>query len=492
MASILDRFRPKQDRVSSEVDLRDLFETHDFHGVTDSGVLLMTKRPTRITMSANDNLTGYRQEIGVAGFGYSIWNNIIRGDYNPELFGIQGLKKFDEMRRSDAQVRSALRLIKTPVLGARWYVEPASDRKKDKTIAEFVWKNLNKWMSISFSQVLLESLLMLDFGYYLFEKVYDWKEVNGQRRIIFKKLAPRHPMDVIEWHFDPEGGPKSIDMFHPTRADQQVNIPIEKLAVFTFDKEAGNVTGISALRSAYKHWFYKEQLYKIDAIQKERHGIGIPIITLPPNFDDDDRRKADEIGRNLRTNEKAHVVLPPNWQIIFAKLEGQLVNALDSAEHHGRMIFTNVLGEFLSLTTATDAQTSSDIFAKATRYIAEIIRDVFNKYCIPQLVDFNWSNIEDYPELRVRRIGDTTDWRTLSFAIRNFIGAQAMFPDDPLEAWIRDEMDLPRADPETKRKAPTPQMPGAAGPPRQAPANKMTRAQSAGKTNVGSDKSGGK
>jgi hypothetical protein len=270
----------------------------------------------------------------------------------------------------------------------------------------------------------------------------------------------------------------------------QVFIPIEKMCVFTHDKECGNIEGISVLRSAYKHWFYKENLYKIDAIQKERHGIGIPVITLPPNFSDEDKRLADNLGANLRTNEKAHVVLPPMWEILMLKMEGQPVDALASAQEHDKMILRNVLGTFLD--EGGNQEKAQEFFLKATQFIADQIRDVFNKYAIPQLVDFNWKTVTEYPELRVRRIGDFTDWRTMSFAIRNFVGANVLRPDDDLEEWIRQEMDLPKVDPDTIREVATPQGGGAlprgarVGPPRQGPPSSQPP-----RSTPGIDKSGG-
>ena len=53
----------------------------------------------------------------------------IRKEYNRELAGLAGLQKYDIMRKSDGGVRGTLRTIKTPVLAARWFVEPASDSK---------------------------------------------------------------------------------------------------------------------------------------------------------------------------------------------------------------------------------------------------------------------------------------------------------------------------------------------------------------------------
>jgi hypothetical protein len=494
----------------------------------------------------------------------SPWTSWIRQEYNVELQGQNGLRIYDKMRRNDGAVRGTLRLVKTPVLSANWFVEPASDSSKDKNIANFVWKNLTDWSSMSWSQFLQESLLMLDFGYYMFEKVFARAEdVPGAKndpdakgKIVWKKFAPRHPMDVKEWHYDANGGPSELVMYGPPanatglqggviqsggvtygpygaagalgRRGAIIGAPsalqshagssmlpynssiglyetvidISKLLVFSFDKEAGNLEGISLLRTAYKHWYYKDNLYKIDAIQKERHGIGIPIVKLPMNYTEDDKKLADQIGRNLRTNERAHVVLPPAWEIIFAKLEGQPVNALASAQEHDKQIEKNILAPFLDSGSATKAEDQA-MFLKGTRFIADIVIDTINRYAIPQLVDYNWSRTgSGYPKLRARRIGEQADWRTMSFAVRNYVGAGIIEPDDVLEKAIRDEMALPPKDPETVRVTKTPQNPGAAGgtnvpgkpaapkagPPRQSP----TPPSGTGGANTGKDASGGK
>jgi hypothetical protein len=419
----------------------------------------------------------------------------MRKEYNPKLQGLRGLRIYDEMRKSDSSVSTSLLLAKTPVLGARWYMEPGSDSKRDQNVADFVWKCLVEGMSISFNQVIYEAMAMLDFGFYLFEKVWAPPGMNpapwARDKVTLKKLAPRHPMDIPDggWEFDINGGPDGVYMYTDKNAgksafgsgasspngspygsqfqavdDQLTYIPIDKLLVFSHAREAGNIEGISVLRTAYKHWYYKDQLYKIDAIQKERHGIGIPVIILPVGFTDSDKRLAQEMGRNLRTNERAHVVLPPGWELNMLKLEGNPVDALKSAEHHDKMILRNVLVEFLG--GNSKREDAESMYLKGSRFIADLIEDTFNNYLIPQLVDFNYKRVR-YPKLRARRIGEQADWRTLSFAVRNFIGAGVIRPDDRLEKTVRDELDLPPVDKDTIRETATPQAPGAGGGPGQ-------------------------
>lgn len=487
---VRDLFRVLEpDPQYREVTPQALLENYDFVEASDGYLIVADQRQMQevdgAAALADMSPTYAVREIGSTS---TMYGNIMREEYNNELRGDLGLQKYDRMRRSDGGVRSTLRAIKTPILGARWFVSPANQGDEAREQADFVSWNLFKGMSISWPQVVWEALLMLDFGYYTFEKVFEVGIWKNRPVMYWQKLAPRHPLDLAYWSFDRGGGPNAA-WFHDANTGKPKPISISKLAVFTFDKEAGNIEGISLLRSAYKHWFYKENLYKIDAIQKERHGVGVPIIKLPANYTAEDKRLADEFGRNLRSNEKAHVVLPPFWEIMFAKLEGQHVNAMQSAEHHNRMMYENILASFLVDPQNSGSDFAGELFLKSTRYIAEIIRDVFNKYCIPQLIDMNWSGVQEYPELRVRRIGDVQDWRMISFALRNLVGSGIIQVDDDLETWIRDEMDLPPLDESSIREVASPQQPRV-GPPRQSTAPGMRNQAGSPSNRGGQDRSG--
>jgi hypothetical protein len=444
-----------------------------------------------------------------------------REEWNPKLRDQMGIREYYKMKRADGIVRGALRLLKTPIEAGRWFVKPGSTSSTDKKIASFVEKNLFSDLNVTWSTLLGDILLMCDYGHIAFEKVWT-KNKKGQ--IVLQKLAPRHPLDIQEWRYDRHGGPDGCVMY-PTEANgffdgasgsmREIFIPISKLAVFALEPEAGDMRGISVLRSAYKHYFYKDTLYKIDAIQKERHGIGVPVIKLPPGFSDADKRLADQLGRNLRTNERAHVVLPPNWELIFAALEGQPVDCIKSIDHHNMQIMANILAPFLE-DSSVDPK-STDMFLKSTRYIGMTICDIFNKFIIPELVDLNFTLGADreYPTLHVRRVGEQEDLRTMSFTIRNMVGADVIRPDDPLEDFMRFELDLPPRDEKTSRyidplemaeaqnqnegddgnaaggtgQSNTPQkpQPGRTGLPRQAAKPQMN----AGTKSSGNDKSGG-
>lgn len=410
--------------------------------------IVMAERDPKMTVGLATREMGYSSPSP-----FTAWT---REERVGELRDKLGIRKYYDMKRADGTIRGALRLLKTPVMAARWFVEPASDSTIDKNIAKFVERNLFEKMNVPWHRTLEDALLMCEFGYFPLEKVYDW-DPEDPTKLILTKLAPRHPLDIQEWEYDANGGPNGIVM-DPTEANgfSNIFIPIEKLVVFVLEQEAGDMRGISILRSAYKHYFYKDTLYKIDAIQKERHGIGIPIIKLPMGFSADDRRLADDLGRNLRTNERAHITVPANWEVMFAKLEGQPVDCLPSIEHHNDQIMQNIIAPFYK--DANAKEDSMNMFYKGTRYIASTIADTINRYVIKQLVDFNFTRGK-YPILRARRIGENEDLRTWSFAFRNLVGAGAIQPDDELEKFLRVELDLPPIDHATTRLLNAPQNP---------------------------------
>jgi hypothetical protein len=394
------------------------------------------------------------RELGASGV--TVYGGVVAEDYNPKLRGRKAIEVYDEMRRSEGAVRQILRVVKVPLLAAQWYVQPASDSPRDVEMAEFIEWNLHN-MSRTFTQVLWETLLCMDFGYYIFEKVYDldtWtpsREGARKRRVTkWKKMGPRHPNRLVEWLWDVNGGVAGIK--HNRGIDpryQEVIIPIEKLLICTLDEEAGNPEGISILRSAYKHWFFKSNLEKVDGIQKERHGIGVPVVKLPIGYTKEDKTLANQLGESLRTNERAHVVLPPGWDLSFAEIKTQPADALASATYHGMMIAKNVLAQFLELGLSeagsrSVGSTLQDIFTKSLRYMADLVRGYWNQYCIPQLISYNYSDVTKFPELRVRRIGEEADWRAFSVAVRNLVEVGLITPTPELEEWLADQMDFPQ------------------------------------------------
>ena len=64
---------------------------------------------------------------------------------------------------------------------------------------------------------------------------------------------------------------------------QSAEIHVDRLVAYVNDQEGSNWIGTSYLRSLFKHWVRKDRLLRVDAINAERHGAGMPLAYAPPN-----------------------------------------------------------------------------------------------------------------------------------------------------------------------------------------------------------------
>lgn len=358
---------------------------------------------------------------------------------------------------NDTGVNISITAGKTPVLGAEYYVDAHSASPEDETIAQFIHANLFEGMSSPFSNSLSDILEMYIDGFSILEKSFELREwsqgskgANSKKYTMLKKFGYRPASTIKEIQYDDNGGPKTI-VHAAIKADksvQEVKMDISKVLIFTFQRKGGDLTGKSMLRTAYQHWFYKTHFYKIDAIQKERHGIGVPKGRLLPGASKKDEEAMRKLLRNLRTNEEAYMLLTPNVEVEFAEFKGMLVNVLESAVHHNSMILLNVLAQFLALGLENSgggratAGSQVDIYMKAFRYVANYICDQINMYVIPELVVYNFKTT-NFPQLKVRNIGETRDLQQIGSAISSLIHEGGITVDDDTEQWLRKTFDMP-------------------------------------------------
>lgn len=364
---------------------------------------------------------------------------------------------YNEMTDSDAAVDVSLRAAKMPVMGAEYFVEPFDASPEASDIAEFVQYNLLEGAGSPFLNVLEDVLRMYEFGFSVVEKVYEEREWSprrsgANRRVytMLRKLAPRPTLTIGEIKYDDNGGPLAVTQ-SAVGADNQpknVEIPIEKLIIFTNNRKGGNLEGKSVLRTAYRPWYFKSNLYNIDGIQKERHGMGFPVVELPPGYKTTDKTAAKELVRNIRTNEHGGAVIPPGWKLSFLELPGQPVDVMRSIEHHNGTIMLNTMTQFLLLglegTGGGRATSGShqDMFNKSLRYVANQICDAINLYCVPYLVGYNFTT-DKFPKLRARNLGETKDLQQWASALSNLKKNSLITYTPETEMWIRKIADAP-------------------------------------------------
>lgn len=252
----------------------------------------------------------------------------------------------ETMRRTDGTVAALLEALKAPILSTSWYIHAEED--VDEKIVDYCNRIMWGMAGRTWFDFLREALTFFDFGHSVFEIV--WGIENGQ--IVVVDLEPRIQRSIYSWQIT--GKQKGITqrIMNDNSAASTVEIPEEKLLIFTNKKEGDDVTGQSVLRPAWKHFYAKDKLYRIGLIASERYGVGVPVGKLSDNAGDAEKAELESILGNLRSNEKSFMVLRENMQKVEILAQGgsnQSSIIEQQIEHHDKMILRSSLMGFIGL-----------------------------------------------------------------------------------------------------------------------------------------------
>ncbi len=391
-----------------------------------------------------------RGEIGYTG--NKIFAGLPMDEYNPDLAFPESTYKYDEMRRSDGQIAAIMNAVKLPIRSAKWYVEPDKDAKDEKLaeqIAEFVEDNLMHGMRYSWDDHLREALLMLDFGFSVFEKVFRFDTWQGKSVVMLDKYAPRIAPSIWRFPQDEKTGDiiavEQINVY----TGQMFTIPLNKCRIYTYQREGDNPVGISMLRPIYKHWYYKDMLYKLMAVGTEKSLIGTPYATMPRGASQQDTTQTLAVLSAIRAAEEAGFTVPEG--VVLGMLEGtkSAMDPMPLLEHHDTMISRSVLGQFINLGTMATAsggsyalgQTMSAMFTMGLGAIADYLQEEIQSD-IEQLVEWNFGPDAPMPQLRHGTISIESFAERMT-AIGALGAGHLINTDEELENYLRQQMGVP-------------------------------------------------
>jgi hypothetical protein len=378
----------------------------------------------------------------------SAGNRSYSGDMDPDehidkLQGAKGRGTYDKMRRSDGQITSVLRACTLPIRQANYYIEPASDDSGDVEIAEIATKDFFENMTMTWDDTIRHALLMFPFGFSILEKIWELRDDMIRPR----KFDPRLPQSIIGWEYEKKEdeqsrliGPKQVNFF-----GNETILPIEKLLVFTTEKEGDNWEGIPLLRPCYKSWSLKDDFEKINAIQKDRWGVGIPVMEVPPNVVEGspEFEKVQETLQNIYASEIGYVITPEGYSF---RIEGgggkEGTDSLPSIKYYDESIAKAMLAMFISLgTTETGSRALGgdfiELFRLSIQTFADYICEVFSRFALKEYINYNYE-VDEYPVMKVRRI-QKLDPKVIAELVK----VKVISADESLETMVRSELNLP-------------------------------------------------
>ena len=396
---------------------------------------IIIKNPTPIGTTGTQNYAGYTAEEYLS----SLSNSRVRAD------------KFDQMRRSDPQVKMVLNAVKAPLKGAKWDVEPyKSDDPEMEKDAELVEYILFEGMKKTFAQFLTEAMTLVDFGHSVFE-IIDKIETHPEFGTIvsIKDLSFRSQRTIEKWNLDKKTNELiSISQCANGDLSSSVDIPSEFLLLFSLEREGSNYEGISALRCIYGNWFRKNFYLKMNAIGIERFAIPTPIATVPPSKEGGAEFTNMQAALEAFTgHEKAYLTVPDGWKIELHSNTYDPQKVETSIDNEDKRMVKAFLANFLELGINGSGSQSlsvdlSDFFLNSIEHIGQLICEEINQKLIPRIIKLNRGERAGYPQLKFSGISDKVGIE-FTQALKNLYDSKIVVPDDKLEEHIREMFKLP-------------------------------------------------
>lgn len=444
----------------------------------------------RVESAANLSERGYvvpQPATGVPGVldGWVNWDPFER---TPELQWPSSVAVFSRMDNEDSRVTSLLEAISLPICGTEWRIDPNG---APDDVVKFVSLNFDVPIvgtdateadtetedRFCWSEHLEEvAAPTLQFGHSVFEQVYRRNPDDGMFWI--RKLAPRPQWTISKFNVAQDGGLVSITQMPPASTGRvlygvvPLEIPINRLVVYTHKKKPGQWMGRSILRSAYKHWMLKDELMRIEAATARRNGMGLPVGTAGTN-DPKEIKEMRDLAMSARAGMNAGAGLGKDQKLELLGVQGNLPEMRRAIEYHDKQIALSGLAHFLNLGDKGGSYALASVqegpFVQSVQAKAKTYCRIANRHIVRDLVDINFGRGVRAPRLVFAEIGSRQE--ATAQALKLLVDAGLLSPDVLVERTLRQSLGLPPRDPKDEAAdeasaeddAPVPE--GAATPP---------------------------
>lgn len=416
-------------------------------------------------------------ELGLSGLEHH--SGTVTEEFLPQLQGREAIKTYREMSENDPVIGAMLFSIDMLIRQVDWRVQGAEEGGDEKD-EEFLREVMDD-MSHSWSDFISEVMSMLVYGWSYFEIVYKRREGGSltnpvqskydDGKIGWRKFAFRSQDSIDRWEFDDNGGIKALVQKPAPRYEDRI-IPIQKSLLFRTTVRKNNPEGRSALRNAYRPWFFKKRIEEIEGTGIERDLAGLPIARIPMAYLADSatteekavRNAIADIVKNVRQDRQAGILWPndkdddgnPLFEFELMSSGGSRVFDTSSIiERYDRRVLMTCLADFILLgheKVGSFALSSdkTDLFGVAIGAWLKSIEDVINRHAVTRLFELNGASGDALPMIKHGDI-ERPDIQRLAAYLQTLSGmGMPLFPDEALSKHMRDLADLPPASEEAE------------------------------------------
>lgn len=413
-------------------------------------------------------------ELGTTGLRRS--GGYVDEEFLPQLRGQKSIKIYREMGDNDPIIGAMLFAMVQLCRNVDFSVVPGGKSKDHANAAKLV-ETCMEDMSHPWADLVAEAIMgKLQYGWSWHEVVLKrrmspWSKDGRQRSqytdglIGWRRMPVRAQDTLHRWVFNEQG--EVVGMIQLAAPDyKQRVLPLERSVLFRHGIHKGNPEGRSALRNAYRPWFYKKRLEEFESVGVERDLAGLPMVTVPSDFlragKGTEQGKMVEAMRRMvraiRRNEQEGLVFPGAYdsetkQPLF-KFEllgsggARQFSTNELIQRYEQRILMTVLADFIMVgTTATGTYNmhvdKTRIFRAALNQIVQSFCDDLNRHVVPKLFMANGWRPDVLPKIKPSDV-DAPNLGELGQFLASTAGLGFSWgPDADMEKFLRNAAGLP-------------------------------------------------
>ncbi|MFC5358080.1 phage portal protein family protein [Azospirillum himalayense] len=279
----------------------------------------------QITKAAGSNAgSGSGQSLltEVGRGGLRQWGGYIYDDEDPQLRGLQAIRKYREMTK-DPTIAAMLFALTALFRSVSWRIEASGDTPAHREARDFVDGVLFEDMEHTWEDFVADAVTMFPYGFAPFEMVYRKRTgtpkgadpLAGSQykdgKIGLRKIALRSQDTVQRWWFDPESdGLLGLYQLDPVRG-REVQIPMERLVLIRTTANRGNPEGKSILEPAVRPYTALRMFENAEASVAVRAG-GIVTLEIPVGDYNDPTKRAswEQLAKEMADDRAGFILLP--------------------------------------------------------------------------------------------------------------------------------------------------------------------------------------
>ena len=306
----------------------------------------------------------------------------------------KGLELYEETMM-DPQVRSTLQTRKLAVVCKEWEVVPATDKLKDRKVAEFVEQVLQGFGYDAARSVLLSGLVL---GFKPAEIIWEYSEGSVWVKEMIGRASRRFVFDLD----------RSMRLLTTANMVEGEALPARKFVIYRNVSDNGSPYGDPLGKSLYWPAWFKKNAVKFWMIFSDKFGMPTVVGKYPAGTTSDDVTKLLDAISAIQTD--AAIALPDT--MVAELIESARAGTMNTYESLCNFMNAEISKILLGQTLTTEmsqkggsfaaSKTHNDVREDYIKADADSLCECQNNSLVKWIVDFNFPAVTQYPKVWIR------------------------------------------------------------------------------------------